>query len=57
MIIIGYPGIGKSTLGGQNDVIDLDSSNFWNNGKRPDDWYVYYCKVARLQGSCPSKIT
>lgn len=47
MIILGYQGIGKSTLGGHNDVIDLESSNFWNNGKRPDDWYVYYCKVAR----------
>ena len=46
MIIIGYPGIGKSTLAGQNNYIDLESSNFWNKGKRPDDWYIYYCNIA-----------
>ena len=40
MIIIGYQGIGKSTLAGHNSVIDLESGNFWNDGKRIDDWYI-----------------
>ena len=46
MIIIGYQGIGKSTLAGQDNVIDLESGNFWNDGKRIDDWYIYYCNIA-----------
>lgn len=46
MIIVGYQGIGKSTLAGKNNVIDLESGNFWNNGVRPDDWYIYYCQIA-----------
>ena len=54
MIIVGYQGIGKSTLA-NNDTkyIDLESSNFFINGKRADDWYVPYCKIAEslsLQG-------
>lgn len=47
MIIIGYQGIGKSTYAGINHrTIDLESGNFWNNGVRPDDWYIYYCNIA-----------
>lgn len=47
MIIIGYPGIGKSTLAGRdNKYIDLESGCFWVDGKRADDWYVAYCQVA-----------
>ena len=46
MIIIGYQGIGKSTLAGKNNCIDLESGNFWHNGARPYDWYVYYCQIA-----------
>jgi len=46
MIIIGYQGIGKSTLAGKNNIIDLESGNFWNNAKRHNDWYVYYCNIA-----------
>ena len=47
MIIIGYQGIGKSSVSGvQNNCIDLESSNFWHEGKRPDDWYIYYCNIA-----------
>lgn len=47
MIIIGYQGIGKSSVSGiQNGCIDLESSNFWHEGKRPDDWYIYYCNIA-----------
>lgn len=46
MIIIGYQGIGKSTLAGKNNCIDLESGNFWVNGKRADDWYIPYCKIA-----------
>lgn len=46
MIIIGYQGIGKSTLAGKNKCIDLESGNFWVDGKRADDWYVPYCQIA-----------
>lgn len=48
MIIIGYQGIGKSSIScAENNCIDLESSNFWNKeGKRPDDWYIYYCNIA-----------
>lgn len=47
MIIIGYQGIGKSTLTrNSNGYIDLESGNFWWNGQRPRDWYVYYCQIA-----------
>lgn len=47
MIVIGYQGIGKSTLAGRdNKFIDLESSNFRVDGKRADDWYKPYCQVA-----------
>ena len=46
MIIIGYQGIGKSTLAGYKDCIDLESGNFWIDGKRAEDWYIPYCKIA-----------
>lgn len=47
MIVIGYQGIGKSTLAGRDHrFIDLESGNFWIDGKRADDWYKPYCKIA-----------
>lgn len=47
MIVIGYQGIGKSTLAGrERRFIDLESSNFWINGARAYDWYKPYCKIA-----------
>ena len=47
MIVVGYPGIGKSTLAGRDyKYIDLESGNFWINGERADDWYKPYCKIA-----------
>lgn len=46
MIIIGYQGIGKSTLAGKHDCIDLESSNFWVNGQRDENWYIPYCNIA-----------
>jgi hypothetical protein len=46
MIIVGYQGIGKSTLAGSNNCIDLESGNFWVDGKRADDWYKPYCQIA-----------
>ena len=47
MILIGYQGIGKSTLAYKNNnFIDLESSNFYHEGKRHDDWYIYYCNIA-----------
>jgi hypothetical protein len=48
MIIIGYPGIGKSTLAGRyRYYIDLESSHFNDAfGVKPDGWFIPYCKVA-----------
>lgn len=47
MIVVGYPGIGKSTLASRDyKYIDLESENFWIDGERADDWYKPYCKIA-----------
>lgn len=47
MIVIGYQGIGKSSLAGRDHkYIDLESGNFWVDGKRADDWYRPYCQIA-----------
>ena len=52
MIIIGYQGIGKSTLAGIHKCIDLESGNFWfkdNETKqivRHNNWYIPYCNIA-----------
>ena len=47
MIIVGYQGIGKSTMSDINsNVIDLESSIFRIDGKRRDDWYKIYANVA-----------
>ena len=49
MIIIGFPGIGKSTLASNNDkFVDLESSYFKPVNNRNDDWVVDYCKLAEL---------
>ncbi len=46
MIIIGYPGIGKTSISGkENSIIDLESSNFHVEGQ-PQYWQETYCKVA-----------
>ena len=48
MIIIGYQGIGKSTLANiDNTYIDLESSNFWYKGHRHDYWYICYGQMAQ----------
>lgn len=47
MIVIGYQGIGKSTLSKlSNEYIDLESGNFWVDGKRDENWYKPYCQIA-----------
>lgn len=46
MIIVGYQGIGKSTLAGKLGFIDLESGNFWVDGVRPDNWYKIYANIA-----------
>lgn len=49
MIIIGFPGIGKSTLASNNDkFVDLESSYFKTPNARNDDWVVDYCKLAEV---------
>ena len=46
-IIVGYQGIGKSSLANrESGYIDLESGNFWVNGNRADDWYIPYCNIA-----------
>ena len=48
MIIIGYQGVGKSTIGSrEKDFIDLESSSFFVDGKRQDNWYIIYCETAK----------
>jgi len=48
MIIIGYQGIGKSTCAfAYNNYIDLESSCFFHKEKRPANWYIYYCNIAK----------
>ena len=47
-VVVGYQGIGKSTLAFHNNrVIDLESSNFFVDGERPANWHIIYCKIAR----------
>lgn len=48
LIIIGYQGIGKSSIASvENGIIDLESSTFrTDNGGRHADWYVTYCEIA-----------
>lgn len=47
MIIIGYQGIGKSTLAKDSwKYVDLESGNFWINGERDEQWYKPYCNIA-----------
>lgn len=47
MIIIGFQGIGKSTLASPfSNFIDLESGNFWIDGKRSEDWYKIYGNIA-----------
>ena len=46
LIIIGYQGIGKTTHAGKDNCVDLESSLFYLDGKRPERWWVYYCEVA-----------
>ena len=52
-VVVGFPGIGKSTLAYNNDfVIDLESSLFNINGKKPEGWEIQYCTVARWLCRC-----
>ena len=47
MIVIGYQGIGKSTVASkQYGIIDLESSNFKVDGERDENWYIIYCRIA-----------
>ncbi len=47
MIVVGFPGIGKSTLCTHSfRRLDLESSNFKHDDQRHDDWYIYYCQIA-----------
>ena len=47
MVIVGYQGIGKSTLA-RNALfyIDLESSDFFVNSERSPNWYIVYCNIA-----------
>ena len=54
-IICGYPGIGKSSIAGWNNCIDLESSYFsrillpgeyTSDLSKYDKWVIQYCRVA-----------
>lgn len=46
-VIIGYQGIGKSTLSTLDfKYVDLESSSFYVNGDRDPGWYQIYCEMA-----------
>ena len=48
MIIIGYPGVGKTSLAGRyNQYIDLESSHFNDVfEEKPSGWFIPYCRIA-----------
>lgn len=46
LVIIGYQGIGKSSIAGWRKCIDLESGNFFVGGNRAGDWYIPYCQTA-----------
>lgn len=48
LIVIGYQGIGKSSLSNNYNTlfIDFESSLFSVDGDRDDDWHIIYCKQA-----------
>ena len=48
LLVIGYPGIGKSTVvkSSSAKIIDFESSLFYINDKRQPDWYKVYAKQA-----------
>lgn len=56
LIICGYPGVGKSSIAGWDNCIDLESSYFsFRNGvpQKFSEWVPQYCRVAMdlgLQG-------
>lgn len=50
LIICGYPGVGKSSVAGWKNCVDLESSNFSHDDTGflldPNDWVPKYCTVA-----------
>lgn len=47
VVVVGYQGIGKSTLARERSkFVDVESSCFRIGSERPKDWYIYYCNVA-----------
>lgn len=47
LIIVGYPGVGKSSYSSSvYRTIDLESSNFMIDGERDNNWYKVYCNIA-----------
>lgn len=46
-IVVGYQGIGKSSVASKREgFIDLESSCFYIDDVRPDNWYIAYVQVA-----------
>lgn len=47
LIIIGYTGIGKTEFSKMTSrTVDLESSCFYVNNERAENWYVPYCQLA-----------
>lgn len=56
LIICGYPGVGKSSIAGWNNCIDLESSwfsydKYGNRIDSDEEWAVNYCMIARQLAS------
>ena len=47
-VVVGYQGVGKSTLTAQDSskFVDLESSCFWVDGGRYPQWYIPYVNLA-----------
>ena len=48
MIIIGYQGVGKSSIAKVNPFTCIDLESSWTkiDGQRPDEWAKIYCQIA-----------
>ena len=46
LIVIGYPGVGKSSIAGKDGCVDLESGNFFVGEERWKFWCETYCQTA-----------
>ena len=46
LVIISYPGIGKTSFAGKDNCIVLESGHFWVGDRKDEDWAIVYAKLA-----------